>query len=394
MSLIESDEGLNWRTLTTHLGQDFCRKTSSSQTAASALPWVPTPAAAASLLQAAPMTSCCFFSVAQPCPTLFDPMDCSSPGFPVLHQPRSWLKLMSIELAMPSNHLILCRPLLLLPSIFPSISIFSCESALRVRRPKDWRFSLSISPSGDFLYEGLGLMYNGPCDPRVPSQSAPLPRHSPLWDAPEGQRWSEICLAGRTLNSANSAPRCSLRLLGDVARYTVRAQLTACGHVRSVVWLGRNMTRESVARRSGEEVCGQSYLHEQKIGRYLCSMRTLTKWWPQQKRILIVQGIDWPTVQIAGSLSLPASPVVAQWAHEQMAMVAGDRGCEQAQQHGLLLTKVNLVTATAESPICQQQRMTMRPPYSIIAWGDQPASWIITLDPFHHERGNVSFLLK
>lgn len=99
-------------------------------------------------------------------------------------------------------------------------------------------------------------------------------------------------------------------------------------------------------------------------------------------------------MQIAGSLSLPASPVVAQWAHEQMAMVAGDRGCEQAQQHGLLLTKVNLVTATAESPICQQQRMTMRPPYSIIAWGDQPASWIITLDPFHHERGNVSFLLK
>lgn len=99
-------------------------------------------------------------------------------------------------------------------------------------------------------------------------------------------------------------------------------------------------------------------------------------------------------MQIAASLSLPARPVVAQWAPEQMAMVAGDGGCAQAQQHGLLLPKVNLVTATAESPICQQQRMTVSPSYSITAWGDPPASRIITLDPFHHEGGNVSFLRK
>ena len=60
---------------------------------------------------------------------------------------RSLLKLMSIELVMPSNHLILCRPLLLLPSIFPSIGIFSNESALHIRWPKYWSFSFSISPS-------------------------------------------------------------------------------------------------------------------------------------------------------------------------------------------------------------------------------------------------------
>ena len=60
---------------------------------------------------------------------------------------RSLLKLMSIELVMSSSHLILCLPLLLLPSIFPSIRVFSNESTLHMRGPKDWSFSLSISPS-------------------------------------------------------------------------------------------------------------------------------------------------------------------------------------------------------------------------------------------------------
>ena len=64
---------------------------------------------------------------------------------------QSLLKLMSIELVMPSNHLILCRPLLLLPSIFPSISIFPNESALQIRRPKYWSFSFSINPSNEYL---------------------------------------------------------------------------------------------------------------------------------------------------------------------------------------------------------------------------------------------------
>ena len=62
---------------------------------------------------------------------------------------QSLLKFMSIELVMPSNHLILCRPLLLLPSIFPSIRVFSNESALRIRWPKYWSFSFNISPSNE-----------------------------------------------------------------------------------------------------------------------------------------------------------------------------------------------------------------------------------------------------
>ena len=94
-----------------------------------------------------------FSSVAQSCPTFCNPMDCSTPSFSVHHQPRSLLKLMSIELVMPSNHLILCWPLLLLPSIFPSIRVFSNESALRMRWPKYWSFSIDISPSND--YSGL-----------------------------------------------------------------------------------------------------------------------------------------------------------------------------------------------------------------------------------------------
>ena len=63
---------------------------------------------------------------------------------------QSLLKLMSIKLVMPSNHLILCRPLLLLPSIFPSIRVFSNESVLRIRWPKYWSFSFSVSPSNEY----------------------------------------------------------------------------------------------------------------------------------------------------------------------------------------------------------------------------------------------------
>ena len=65
----------------------------------------------------------------------------------------SFLRLMSIEAVMPSNHLILCHPLLLLPSIFPSIRVFSNESVLHIRWPKYWDFSFSISPSNE--YSGL-----------------------------------------------------------------------------------------------------------------------------------------------------------------------------------------------------------------------------------------------
>ena len=92
-----------------------------------------------------------FSSIAQSCLTLCDPVDCSTPGFPVLHQLPSLLKLMPIELVMPSNHLILCHPLFFLPSIFPSIRVFSNESALCIRWPKYWSFSFNVSPFNEHL---------------------------------------------------------------------------------------------------------------------------------------------------------------------------------------------------------------------------------------------------
>ena len=86
------------------------------------------------------------------CVWLCKPMDCSTPGFPVHHQLLELTpKLMSIESVMPSNHLILCRPLP--PSVFPTIRVFSKESVLRIRWPKYWSFSFSISPSNE--YSGL-----------------------------------------------------------------------------------------------------------------------------------------------------------------------------------------------------------------------------------------------
>ena len=94
-----------------------------------------------------------FSSVAQSCPSLCDPMDCSTRGFPLIALSWSLFKLMSIELVMPSNHLILCFPLLLLPSIFPSIRVFSNQSVLCIRWPEYWSFSFSISPSNE--YSGL-----------------------------------------------------------------------------------------------------------------------------------------------------------------------------------------------------------------------------------------------
>ena len=123
-----------------------------------------------------------FGKVAQSCPTLCDPMDynsslnspgqilewvqfiqslsrvqlcnlmdCNTPGLPVHHQLPESTKLTSIELVTPSNHLIPCRPLLLLPSIFPSIRVFSNELDLCIIRwPKYWNFSISINLSSEF----------------------------------------------------------------------------------------------------------------------------------------------------------------------------------------------------------------------------------------------------
>ena len=94
-----------------------------------------------------------FSSVAQLCLTLCGPWTAACQDSLSIASYWSLLKLMSIELVMPSNHLSLCHPLLVLPSIFPSIRIFSNESVLHSRWPKYWSFSFSISPSNE--YSGL-----------------------------------------------------------------------------------------------------------------------------------------------------------------------------------------------------------------------------------------------
>ena len=86
-------------------------------------------------------------SVAQSCPTLCDPMNCSTPGLPVHHKLPEFTQTHVHQSVMPSSHLILYCPLLLLPPIPPSIRVFSNESALLMRCPKYWSFSFSISPS-------------------------------------------------------------------------------------------------------------------------------------------------------------------------------------------------------------------------------------------------------
>ena len=91
-----------------------------------------------------------FSSTDQSCPTLCDPMDCSMQGSLSITNSWSLFKLVSIQSVMQSNYLILCHPLLLLPSIFPTIKVFSNESVLRIRWTKYWCFSFSVSPSNEY----------------------------------------------------------------------------------------------------------------------------------------------------------------------------------------------------------------------------------------------------
>ena len=90
---------------------------------------------------------CC--SVAQLCLTLWDPKDCSTPGFPVLHHLAEFAQTHSIQLVMPSNHIILSPPSPPAPNL-SSIRVFSSESTLHIRWPKCWSFSFSISPSNEY----------------------------------------------------------------------------------------------------------------------------------------------------------------------------------------------------------------------------------------------------
>ena len=100
-----------------------------------------------------PLSSVQFSSVAQSCLTLCNPMNCSMPHFPIHHQLPELAQTHVHRAGDTSNHLILCHPLLLLPSIFSSIRVFSSESVLRIRWLKYWNFSSSISPSNE--YSGL-----------------------------------------------------------------------------------------------------------------------------------------------------------------------------------------------------------------------------------------------
>ena len=93
-------------------------------------------------------------SFAKLCLILYDPVDWSTPGFPVLHHPPEFAQTHVTESVMPSNHLILCGPLLLQSSLFPSIRVFSDKLALCIRWSKYWSFSFSINPSNE-LYSGL-----------------------------------------------------------------------------------------------------------------------------------------------------------------------------------------------------------------------------------------------
>ena len=88
-----------------------------------------------------------FSSVIQSCLTLCDSMNCSTPGLPVHHQLPEFTETHVYQSVMPSSHLILCRPLFLLPPIIPSTKVFSSESTLHMRWPKYWSFRFSIIPS-------------------------------------------------------------------------------------------------------------------------------------------------------------------------------------------------------------------------------------------------------
>ena len=108
---------------------------------------------------------------------LWDPMNCSTPAHPVHHQLPEFTQTHVMELMMPSNSLILCRPLLLLPLIFPSIRVFSSESVLHIRWPSIWvSASASVLPVNIQDWFPLWLTVWSPCSPRDSQESSPKPR--------------------------------------------------------------------------------------------------------------------------------------------------------------------------------------------------------------------------
>ena len=103
-------------------------------------------------------------------------MNCSTPGLPVHHQLLKFTQTQCIESVMPSSHLILCHPLLLLLPIPPSIRVFSSESTLRMRWPKYWSFSLRILPMNTQDRSPIGWTGGSLCSPRDSQESSPAPQ--------------------------------------------------------------------------------------------------------------------------------------------------------------------------------------------------------------------------
>ena len=116
---------------------------------------------------------CC--SITQSCPTLCNSVDCCMPSFSVLHHLPELAQTHVHRVSDAINHLILCHPLLLLLSIFPSIRVFSNESVLCIRWPKYWSFSFHISPSNEFSIDFLyNWLVGSPCSPRDSQESSPI----------------------------------------------------------------------------------------------------------------------------------------------------------------------------------------------------------------------------
>ena len=119
----------------------------------------------------------CSVQFSQLCPTPCNRWPSACQAYLSITNSRSLLTLMFIESVMPSNHLILCHPFLLPPSIFPSIRVFSHESVLPIRWPSYWSFSFSISPSNEYLgLMSFRMLVGSPCSPRDSQESSPTPQ--------------------------------------------------------------------------------------------------------------------------------------------------------------------------------------------------------------------------
>ena len=132
---------------------------------------------------------------------------------------RSLLRLMPIESVMPSNHLILCCPLLLLPSIFPSIRVYSNESALCIRWSKDWRFSFNISPSNE--HSGLISFRMDRLDPLAVQGTLKslLQHHSPKASILQPSAFFWSCFPGGSDGKASACNAGDLGLIPGSGRY-------------------------------------------------------------------------------------------------------------------------------------------------------------------------------